>query len=143
MHVKEVDIDIKPFLYDIKMGQEWYCEPYTKATLFDGATKFEVEGCFRHINCLRISKVGMPFDGFTCDYCQKIITCDDFCMRVYREFNAIEKRGARNTGKGRHLDYLGTKELRKASLGSRKDLKEERRKIWWLRAKVVVLSVRI
>ncbi|MCO5547292.1 hypothetical protein L7F22_000739 [Adiantum nelumboides] len=64
-------------------------------------------------------------------------------MRVYRECSAIEKRGVRDTGKGRRLDFLTTKELKNAALDSRKELKEAKRKLWWLKAKVVMYSVRI
>ena len=67
--------------------------------------EFKVDG-YRHIKCLCFSKVGMPFDGFTCEYCKRIMTYGDFQMRVYLECNAIEKRGSRNTSKGRHLITL-------------------------------------
>ena len=102
-----------------------------------------VDGCFRHIHCLRISSIGMPFQSFTCKHCKTIPSCGDFCMRVYRESISTDKRGERQTGKGMRLDYLGIEELKSVSVGTKKKLQEAGRNLWWLKAKIVVLSVRI
>lgn len=59
LDVNGSEVDIKPFLQDLKMGEEWFCEPHTKATLYDGDVEYRIDGCFRHVCCLRISRIGI------------------------------------------------------------------------------------
>ena len=65
----------------------------------------DVEGCFRHTECLRFV-VGEPWIGLVCPKCARIPQENDFNLRVRREDRSINKRGFWSCQRGRHLDYL-------------------------------------
>ena len=40
-----------------------------------------IDGCFRHFDCKRVSKIEEPFHNLTCEKYNEIPECNDFRMR--------------------------------------------------------------
>ncbi|CAM6094627.1 unnamed protein product [Calypogeia fissa] len=130
-------IHIKPFLLDQQRGSNWYSEPFLAAEIEYNDRTLLVDGCFRHVACMRISTDSDGFQDFTCDKCHSIIQEKDFKMRVFREEEAAIKRGDRDTGRGRRIDFLQTDEAK--LLIKQKNAKARRleRELWVLRARLL------
>ncbi|CAM6094641.1 unnamed protein product [Calypogeia fissa] len=130
-------IHIKPFLLDQQRGSNWYSEPFLAAEIEYNDRTLLVDGCFRHVACMRISTDSDGFQDFTCDKCHSIIQEKDFKMRVFREEKAAIKRGDRDTGRGRRIDFLRTDEAK--LLIKQKNAKARRleRELWVLQARLL------
>ena len=141
--INDEEIHVKSFLIDQNHGALWFSEPYTKAIVMYEMQECVIDGCFRHFDCKRVSKIEEPFHNLTCEKCNEIPKCNDFHMRVYRERRAKVKRGNRGTGEGRRLDYLTKEETRKEISSSKQTIRRAHRQIWWLACKVAMLSVKV
>lgn len=71
-------VGIKSLLDDQRNGREWCCEPQTHTIITNGLEEYSINGCFRHANCVFISKDRQPFPGFMCQFCRDIPKCTDF-----------------------------------------------------------------
>ncbi|CAM6105892.1 unnamed protein product [Calypogeia fissa] len=138
---------IKEILNDqLKVEGVWYAEPLVRAKVWCLSTQEAcvIEGLFRHTNCSRIStEQGAGFQDLTCEHCFSIKTESDFRLRVLRESTAMEKRGTRDTGRGRRLDYLTIPEVRNQARIYRRGVLRERRIQRSLRHKLLMLQAKV
>jgi len=51
-----------------------------------------VNGAFRHNSCLRVSMSHEPWPKLTCSMCKTIAFQTNFCLRVIREDEVVEKK---------------------------------------------------
>jgi hypothetical protein len=106
VYVDGCETDVKPFLLDQKQGANWSCEPYLEVEIDFEGQLIVIDGCFRHRACQRFDVSLEGYADFTCKLCACIPQEPDFRGRIRREHEAEEKRGRRDTGQGRRLDYL-------------------------------------
>jgi hypothetical protein len=132
---------VSRLLMDPKPGKNWFAEPHTRGTVGVRGNEKMISGCFRHVNCSRLSSSGFPFTHFCCHACNQIPQEMDFRLRVVREDAALEKRGCRGTGDGRRIGFLSMQELANHSRVTMKRLRNERRLRWYQKAMLVRLAV--
>lgn len=61
----------------------------------------QIDGTFRHRNCLRVSTTNEPWASLTCCMCAIILCLIDFRLRVMKEDKCVEKQGTRSIGGGK------------------------------------------
>lgn len=103
--------DINGLLFDPHPCKLWYPEPRLETLLKVDGDVVIVKGVFRHRSCTRYSMSGESFQNFTCSMCSSIVSEIDFILRVVCEEHAIDKRGLRDTGRGRRVGYSSVFEL--------------------------------
>ena len=121
---------VNALLDDPKPGALWAAEPTTSATFSCADEEVVVAGCFRHSACKWVSGCGEPFANFTYAACSKIVQENDFRLRVMKEGRALVKRGSRDIGSGRRIDYLSIRELAGNSRRLATKYREERALHW-------------
>lgn len=133
--------EVMRLLHDSIPGLKWFPEPYIKGKILVNGDLVDVEGCFRHTECLRFAAVE-PWIGLTCPMCARIPQENDFNLRVRREDRNIDKRGSRSCQPGRRLDYLWIVEVGHHSRELAKKFKLEKMYHWAAKARIVQLKVK-
>ncbi|CAM6127583.1 unnamed protein product [Calypogeia fissa] len=136
---------VKDILYDqFKIDGVWYAEPLVEAEVWSVQDQKTcvISGLFRHKNCSRVSVLGGGFTDLTCEHCYNIRKEADFRLKVFREVQAIEKRGNRGTGNGRRLTHLTIPEVQVQASAYRIAQSKAKRKERQLRHRILMLQKR-
>jgi hypothetical protein len=122
-------------------GANWVPEPHTAAEINISGKIIKIKGTFRHDQCRRVSTSGQAFDNLTCSICSGIPQEGEFRLRVLREDSAPEKRGSRDTGQGRRLEYLSVFELGKRLKVVNREFQAQSRLLWSHKARLAQLKM--
>ena len=133
--------EVMRLLHDSIPGIKWIPEPYIKGKILMNGDLVDVEGWFRHTECLHFV-VLEPWIGLTCPKCARIPQENDFNLRVRREDRSIDKRGFRSCQRGRCLDYLLIAEVGNHGRELAKIFKIEKMYHWAAKARIVQLKVK-
>lgn len=104
---------VHALLNDPHSGDDWYPDLHLHAEVDVGGKTVNVNGCFRHKKCSRMSVTIESFANLTCPNCSLIPLQNDFTLRIGREDRALLKRGHRSIAGGIRLGYLSTVEISK------------------------------
>ena len=134
--------EVEGLLFDTKLGQNWYTEPWLKEVIVIDGKCVQINGTFRHKSYFRVSSSNEPLASLTCTMCANIPFETDFRWRVVREDKSIQKRGSQSTKLGIRIGYLTLPEMITHSSSVSKKLKIERLYHWAAKLRIIQLKVK-